>query len=171
MEIKFKNEIQYLVDLNNYLLKDSKAFKFKKIFFTWLPLIVIILTNPSWRKNSLLTNIIVLSIGLISVLISSILIKWLSARSIRSYLKGHSGSDEYINSYTTILLTPNELIQKGTYSESRIYWNSIIRLVVEDKYIYIYTKSINCLQIPLVSFESSKEKDDFISYVNKKINI
>ncbi|SFB37977.1 YcxB family protein [Clostridium frigidicarnis] len=174
MEIKFKNHIQYNIDFNRHLTKNSKFFRFREKFFICLPLIAIIfcaiIFQDSWHKTPLLTILIELGIGLIGVLIASKLFPWLSNKSARSYLSGMPEIAESINSTTTIILTDNEIIKKGISSQCKVPWSSIEHLIVEDEYIYIHAR-IECFQIPLVAFNSSKEKSDFIKYINKKISI
>ncbi|SFB37989.1 YcxB family protein [Clostridium frigidicarnis] len=176
MEVKFKNDIQYIIDLNNYLNQNSKSFNIRKKIFTWVPFIciilyaIVLLAKYYWNITLLLVVIVLLSISLIWLFIISKSFNWLVSKILRSSIKNNSRFTEHVNSTTTIILTDNEIIKKNVSSESKVAWSSINRLIVEDNYIYIHAK-IGYIQIPVTAFKSSKEKDDFINHINTKITV
>ncbi len=172
MEIKFKDDIQYHVDYNNYLTKDSKLLKIRRKIFIWFPITVmaflIITTVYPWDNSSLLTTLLLLLLGLTWLLVSPKLNNLLANISRRLSIKIVFDLKKHNNSTITIMLNENEIIKKSASIELKALWSNIDNLVVTDKYIYIHHKT-GYIQIPLVTFKSLEDRADFLNCINGNI--
>lgn len=173
MEIEFKNEMQHIIDLNYHLVKDSKSFKIQKQVFTWLPfssvILYTIISNYPWHNNFLFTATVQITISIIGTLILSKIFPWLTKKSYRLSIKGINNLDEYLNASTKVLLNTSEIIIETIASKSKVPWSSVTNLIIDHKYIYVHTKLISCIQIPIDSFKSSEKTATFIDYINKNL--
>jgi len=150
--------------------------------------------SPSIRRRTLITQIIVALFGFIGVLafayifirearvltyfdyigalIGSVVgiavIPYLNrVEVIRGLRKASSeGDNSAILGHQTITLTSESISIKTQGTESKFNWSSIVRIMQNDKYVFLYISSINAIVIPIKAFSSDKSLQEFLNIIN-----
>jgi hypothetical protein len=77
------------------------------------------------------------------------------------------GNNNALLGRQVVSLSPEGIFVKNQTAESKINWSTVDKVTENDKHVYLYTSSINALVIPKNCFQSEKEKQEFLEYVNK----
>ncbi len=64
--------------------------------------------------------------------------------------------------------SPQGILYTGQISESKIKWSAINKVVQNEKYIFLYTSSINAITIPRNAFSDAKMEQEFLEMVHEQ---
>ncbi|MBF8984094.1 YcxB family protein [Lutibacter sp. B2] len=165
MKIYYQLTEQDYVDFNLFHMNNSKSLK-KSILVQRLigPLIFIMscfiapkITNmPLWYWTSIMV--------VMSMLWFAFYPKQIERRCKKQVLKMLSeGQNRSLLAKGTLLVDEKGIIKSNEYGESNLKWNTINKIEVTNRHIFIYQNAISAIVVPLSSFGTKEEKEQFIA--------
>jgi hypothetical protein len=79
------------------------------------------------------------------------------------------GSNKSLLGRHEISLSSDGIIYKTFAGESKLNWQSVEKVLQNDKYVFIYIGAINALVVPKNTFASSGQQKEFLDYVNSNV--
>lgn len=102
-----------------------------------------------------------------------LIVLWIAfyPRYFRSYTRKNiikmldEGKNEAMFGTVSLELKELGMVEDSKLGESKINWSSVEKIDETKDYIYIYISSINAIVIPMRTFSSIKEKNEFLSLI------
>lgn len=76
------------------------------------------------------------------------------------------GSNKSLLGHHEISLSSDGIFYKSLAGETKLNWQSVEKVLQNDKYIFMYIGAINALVVPKSAFASSHQQKEFLDYVN-----
>ncbi len=169
MNIDYERTIDDIIEANLFHASHSPSIK-KQLLFARIVITVFIiltaLTVSYIEENRFTLFSLILSI-FAGVLIFALYPRMNHKASIRRLKKLlNEGNNKAMLGHQIISLTPECIYSKTQAGESKINWLTINKVMQNDKYVFLYTSSINALVIPKTAFPSEREQEFFLEYIN-----
>ncbi len=171
MEIKYINTENDFACMYIYIVKNSKAFKIIMNLLFFIAIVMFSMdyfsrTLNTFNVKNLLFLVLFISISILEVSVIKYLLLFLLKRFYLKRLR-ESSKNEF-NVETTLTLTETEIIKQNIYSNIKMKFILIKRIIVDKKYLFILTGSMEGFVIPLSIFKNNEEKNTFLYYLNKR---
>lgn len=170
MEVKYKNTVEDLIELNFYLNMKLKDRRLKNYFFKY-GYILIILPAFIWYFNYNYENLYIFSIFAI---ILSIL--WLTFVPIiikfelKHKLEKNYITNEYLYSKRVLKIKNNKIVMFKNDNKSELSFQNISNVIIYKKRILIFEQNFNIFAIvPIKSFSNDFEKNKFLNEIKKNL--
>lgn len=169
MEIKYVNTENDFAYMYIYIIKNSKHFKIIMNFIFFISIVMFSIDYFSinliaFDLKNLLFLIFFISMGILEAFTIKYLLLFLLKKFYLRRLK-ESSKNEF-NVETTLTLTETEIIKQNIYSNIKMKFILIKRIILDKKYIFILTGSMEGFVIPLSAFRDNEEKTNFLNYLN-----
>ncbi len=163
MEIKYRNNIEDLVEANMYAFRHSKPSKLYHLAYIWLIPIALLILAIIFRSSTY-HIIICLLIALAWLLFYPRIFLLQIRKAIKNKL--YKENSEPLGSDILLILTKNGLTKKGIYSETNHTWDSINELVNLENHIVIFIDKLKIISVPKNYFKNPDEIKTFLEYIN-----
>lgn len=175
MKLNYKNNIEDIINFKIFNLKNDSSNK-KRIMLLRLvlPIVSIAVCYMMYSPNleDITFNVFVIFCAIISF-ISIIFYPKFYYWKIRQALskKFNNGNNNNLLSARIIELNEKCITQNINEEQHKFPWANIKKVIITNTYLYIYIDILTSIIIPLKSFNNTVEKDSFLKYINKYINI
>ncbi len=169
MNIEIERTIQDVIDFNLFHMAHSPSIKRQLLLMQVLTgLLVIPLAFGIFYLVYHSINAFAVVVSVLAGVLAFALYPQSNRKStigrIRKMLS--EGGNTALLGHQVISLSPEGIFVKNQAVESKIAWSTVGKIAENDKYVYLYTSSINALVIPKKCFQSDKEKQEFFEYVD-----
>ena len=166
MEIKYRNNIDDLVEANMYAFRHSKVSKIYYHIFNWLIPVIAFFSAIQYYSILKYRNLFLIICIVWLVFSRKLFYIRLKLRINKVQKKDTNKTD------TDIILTLNEecMSKKIMYSEIKYNWNSVDTIYNLDNHILIILDGLNALIIPKTYFENPNQIEAFLQYLNTHKN-
>jgi hypothetical protein len=170
MNIEFERTIQDVIDFNLFHMAHSSTIKRQLLLMqvlTGLLVIPLVFSIFYLLYHSIDAFAIIVSVlaGVIAFALYPQSNRKSTIKRIRKVLS--EGNNNALLGRQVVSLSPEGVFIKNQAAESKFIWSAVDKIAENDKHVYLYTSSINALVIPKNCFQSEKEKQEFLEYINK----
>ncbi|WP_286911010.1 YcxB family protein [Clostridium sp. UBA1652] len=163
MEIKYRNNIEDLVEANMYAFKHSKAsIIFLKILTYILP--ILLCFYALFSNVSMFYKVLLLIFSIIFIYFYPKLFLTQLKKGFRKRIKKDYEKITY--SEQTLIINEKGITKINDYSSNLYNWASVGEIINLDKQLLIYLNSMKVISIPKDSFKSANELSEFLTYLN-----
>ena len=170
MNIEFERTIQDVIDFNLFHMAHSPSIKRQLLLMQVLTgLLVIPLPFGIVYLVYHSMNAVIVVFSILAGVLVFVLYPQVARKSTINRIKKmlSEGNNNALLGRQVVSLSPEGIFVKNQTAESKINWSTVDKVTENDKHVYLYTSSINALVIPKNDFQSEKEKQEFLAYVNK----
>jgi hypothetical protein len=75
------------------------------------------------------------------------------------------GDNSTVFGHQAITVTPEYILTKTDLTESKLNWSSIVKVIDNDNYVFLYVSATSAIVIPQKAFSTSTTKQQFLDYV------
>ena len=170
MNIEYQNTAEDLLHLNLYHFQQSPVYRRKRVLYQFsFPVILVVgvlilVLIPSINVSPLL----ILPIGFVVVFwivyMPRVLRRNVTKQVEKMYLEGRV--DNTICKHK-LLLTPETITDKTDFGKIETPWSDVQRIVMTDRYVYIYISEILAHIVPRNIFSSDEKCKEFIETIKR----
>jgi hypothetical protein len=170
IELDFERTIDDVIDFNLFHMAQSSSIQQQLIgaqLFVGVVTASFVFgaTYFALRRIEVLVVIICIAAGILAYAIYPGVYHKLFIGRLKKLLA--EGDNKTMLGRQVISFSPEGLDIKSKAFESKINWSAIDKVAQNEKYVYLYTSSVNALIIPKNSLRSEKQQQDFWDYINK----
>ena len=163
---------QDYLDFNCFWMLKSPYGKKQTKQIRWMLVIVsVLLLAVTWLGNGTLTDKIIETVGFLVIcallqLFFNKLYGWLLKGTIKSLKK--TGKTGY-SPVSELEFTDEEIIETTPNNKMEVKYSAVERVsIIENQVIYIHINNVMAYILPMVSFQSKEEYENFIGFLTEK---
>lgn len=167
MEIKYKNDIEDLVEVVVYEFNHSKSPKSYYQSIRFISSILFFLAAILlFHFNTLLMTIMIF-LSIIWFCVSPKIFFSYLRKSFRKLAKREYS--KFVDIEQTLILDESGILRSLIDAETKFYWSGLNKVDITDNLVIIYFNSKNFIVIPKRYFNGTKELDTFLNYINSNV--